>query len=86
MFFAIFISFVRGKKPGQGTGFDIKDDDLLEMEQCRELVVASAIFGNHHCSMIVLSILVLKEVSFTPLSMVVMNLSSHYAVPLPRKL
>uniref|UniRef100_A0ACD5T880 Uncharacterized protein n=1 Tax=Avena sativa TaxID=4498 RepID=A0ACD5T880_AVESA len=39
--------FVRGKKPGQGTGFDINDDDLLEMEQCRGLVVASAIFGNY---------------------------------------
>nr|CAB3464633.1 unnamed protein product [Digitaria exilis] len=40
----VHCGFVRGKKPGQGTGFDIKDDDLLEMEQCRELVVASAIF------------------------------------------
>jgi hypothetical protein len=39
------IRFVRGKKPGQGTGFDISDDDLLEMEKCRGLVVASAIFG-----------------------------------------
>jgi hypothetical protein len=39
--------FVRGKKPGQGTGFDINDDDLLEMEKCRGLVVASAIFGNY---------------------------------------
>jgi hypothetical protein len=53
MFCIISISFVRGKKPGQGTGFDIKDDDLLEMEQCRELVVASAIFGMHHFSLIV---------------------------------
>ncbi|KAG2626197.1 probable hexosyltransferase MUCI70 [Panicum virgatum] len=43
----VHCGFVRGKKPGQGTGFDIKDDDLLEMEQCRELVVASAIFGNY---------------------------------------
>jgi hypothetical protein len=59
-----FISFVRGKKPGQGTGFDIKDDDLLEMEQCRELVVASAIFGNHQHSLIVLATLVLKDVSY----------------------
>ncbi|VAH21649.1 hypothetical protein VPH35_010544 [Triticum aestivum] len=43
----VHCGFVRGKKPGQGTGFDISDDDLLEMEQCRELVVASAIFGNY---------------------------------------
>ncbi|CAN6359374.1 unnamed protein product [Urochloa humidicola] len=43
----VHCGFVRGKKPGRGTGFDIKDDDLLEMEQCRELVVASAIFGNY---------------------------------------
>ncbi|PWZ10997.1 hypothetical protein Zm00014a_026208 [Zea mays] len=43
----VHCGFVRGKKPGQGTGFDIKDDDLLEMEQCHDLVVASAIFGNY---------------------------------------
>ncbi|KAG8086180.1 hypothetical protein GUJ93_ZPchr0010g10122 [Zizania palustris] len=43
----VHCGFVRGKKPGQGSGFDINDDDLLEMEQCRELVVASAIFGNY---------------------------------------
>ncbi|XP_062231968.1 probable hexosyltransferase MUCI70 isoform X1 [Phragmites australis] len=43
----VHCGFVRGDKPGKGTGFDIKDDDLLEMEQCRELVVASAIFGNY---------------------------------------
>jgi hypothetical protein len=42
----VHCGFVRGKKPGQGSGFDINDDDLLEMEKCRELVVASAIFGN----------------------------------------
>ena len=64
MLYAFFISFVRGKKPGQGTGFDIKDDDLLEMEQCRELVVASAIFGNHNCILIVLYTLVSKDVSY----------------------
>ncbi|KQK05237.1 uncharacterized protein LOC100838689 isoform X2 [Brachypodium distachyon] len=43
----VHCGFVRGKKPGQGTGFDINNDDLLEMEQCRGLVVASAIFGNY---------------------------------------
>ena len=41
----VMVRFVRGKKPGQGTGFDIDDADLLEMEQCRGVVVASAIFG-----------------------------------------
>ncbi|RRT79517.1 hypothetical protein B296_00000827 [Ensete ventricosum] len=37
--------FVKGKKPGQGTGFDINDTDLLEMEECHDVVIASAIFG-----------------------------------------
>ncbi|GMJ14679.1 MUCILAGE-RELATED 70 [Hibiscus trionum] len=37
--------FVKGSKPGRGTGFDIDDNDLLEMEQCHGVVVASAIFG-----------------------------------------
>lgn len=32
-------------KPGRQTGFDIDDSDLLEMENCRGVVVASAIFG-----------------------------------------
>ncbi|KAK6915992.1 Protein of unknown function DUF616, partial [Dillenia turbinata] len=39
--------FVGGTKPGHNTGFDIDESDLLEMEQCREEVVASAIFGNY---------------------------------------
>ncbi|XP_062096141.1 probable hexosyltransferase MUCI70 [Humulus lupulus] len=38
--------FVRGIKPGGNTGFDIDDTDLLAMEQCQGVVVASAIFGN----------------------------------------
>ncbi|XVF87480.1 hypothetical protein PTKIN_Ptkin18bG0123400 [Pterospermum kingtungense] len=37
--------FVKGSKPGHGTGFDIDDNDLLEMERCYGVVVASAIFG-----------------------------------------
>ncbi|TYJ30510.1 hypothetical protein E1A91_A06G135300v1 [Gossypium mustelinum] len=37
--------FVKGSKPGRGSGFDINDDDLLKMEQCHGVVVASAIFG-----------------------------------------
>ena len=36
---------MRGVKPGRNTGFDINDDDLHDMEQCRGVVVASAIFG-----------------------------------------
>ncbi|XP_008792270.2 uncharacterized protein LOC120112295 [Phoenix dactylifera] len=43
----VHCGFVGGKKPGQGTGFDIDDADLLDMEQCRGVVVASAIFGNY---------------------------------------
>ncbi|GMH15845.1 hypothetical protein Nepgr_017686 [Nepenthes gracilis] len=42
----VHCGFVRGTKPGHGTGFDIADADLLDMEQCRGIVVASAIFGN----------------------------------------
>lgn len=37
--------FVGGIKPGRNTGFDINDGDLHDMEQCRGVVVASAIFG-----------------------------------------
>ncbi|XP_020577199.1 uncharacterized protein LOC110022525 isoform X2 [Phalaenopsis equestris] len=43
----VYCGFVGGKKPGQGTGFDIDDDDLLEMDKCHGVVVASAIFGNY---------------------------------------
>ncbi|XP_061375593.1 probable hexosyltransferase MUCI70 [Gastrolobium bilobum] len=42
----VHCGFVRGIKPGQNTGFDMDEDDLLAMEQCRGIVVASAIFGN----------------------------------------
>ncbi|PKU77273.1 uncharacterized protein LOC110094319 isoform X1 [Dendrobium catenatum] len=43
----VHCGFVGGKKPGQGTGFDIDDDDLLEMDKCHGVVVASAIFGKY---------------------------------------
>lgn len=36
---------MKGSKPGRQTGFDIDESDLLEMEQCQGVVVASAIFG-----------------------------------------
>ena len=39
------ISFVKGPQPGRNTGFDIDEADLLEMKQCRGIVVASAVFG-----------------------------------------
>ncbi|KAI3818738.1 hypothetical protein L1987_12555 [Smallanthus sonchifolius] len=41
----VHCGFVRGDKPGLKTSFDIDDSDLFEMDQCREVVVASAIFG-----------------------------------------
>ncbi|XP_039121680.1 uncharacterized protein LOC120258374 [Dioscorea cayenensis subsp. rotundata] len=43
----VHCGFVKGNKPGHGTGFDMDDDDLLEMERCHGVVVASAIFGNY---------------------------------------
>ncbi|XP_014519182.1 uncharacterized protein LOC106776291 [Vigna radiata var. radiata] len=43
---SVHCGFVRGTKPGRNTGFDMDEDDLLEMEQCHGIVVASAIFGN----------------------------------------
>ncbi|KVH96997.1 Protein of unknown function DUF616 [Cynara cardunculus var. scolymus] len=41
----VHCGFVRGDKPGRNTGFDIDDSDLFEMDECRGVVVASAIFG-----------------------------------------
>ncbi|XP_019419783.1 PREDICTED: uncharacterized protein LOC109330173 isoform X2 [Lupinus angustifolius] len=43
---SVHCGFVRGAKPGHNTGFDLDEDDLVAMEQCRGIVVASAIFGN----------------------------------------
>ncbi|KAK7362840.1 hypothetical protein VNO77_04964 [Canavalia gladiata] len=42
----VYCGFVRGIKPGRNSGFDIDEVDLLEMERCNGVVVASAIFGN----------------------------------------
>ncbi|XP_059659084.1 probable hexosyltransferase MUCI70 isoform X2 [Cornus florida] len=42
---SVHCGFVRGNKPGRHTGFDIDDSDLLDMQQCHGVVVASAIFG-----------------------------------------
>ncbi|KAJ0836581.1 hypothetical protein HanRHA438_Chr16g0768581 [Helianthus annuus] len=41
----VHCGFVRGDRPGNKTGFDIDDSDLFEMDQCRGVLVASAIFG-----------------------------------------
>ncbi|XP_045823642.1 probable hexosyltransferase MUCI70 isoform X2 [Trifolium pratense] len=43
---SVYCGFVRGTKPGHNTGFDIDEDDLLEMDHCNGVVVASAVFGN----------------------------------------
>ncbi|GER48182.1 hypothetical protein STAS_25351 [Striga asiatica] len=42
---SVHCGFVKGTKPGHQTGFDINESDLLEMENCRGIIVASAIFG-----------------------------------------
>ncbi|KAL9263778.1 putative hexosyltransferase MUCI70 [Drosera capensis] len=42
----VHCGFIRGPRPGHGTGFNIDDADLHDTEQCRGIVVASAIFGN----------------------------------------
>ncbi|KAJ4703487.1 Inner membrane protein oxaA [Melia azedarach] len=41
---SVHCGFVKGK-PGRGTGYDLDEEDILEMEQCRGVVVVSAIFG-----------------------------------------
>ncbi|KAK7246505.1 hypothetical protein RIF29_41374 [Crotalaria pallida] len=43
---SVHCGFVRGPKAGRNTGFDLDEEDLDAMEQCRGIVVASAIFGN----------------------------------------
>ncbi|RID46289.1 hypothetical protein BRARA_I02961 [Brassica rapa] len=40
----VHCGFVKGPQPGRNTGFDIDEADLLEMQQCRGIVVASAVF------------------------------------------
>ncbi|GAA0151186.1 hypothetical protein LIER_09963 [Lithospermum erythrorhizon] len=41
----VHCGFVKGVKPGLQTGFDIDESDLLDMESCQGVVVASAVFG-----------------------------------------
>ncbi|KAJ4894736.1 hypothetical protein Rs2_21530 [Raphanus sativus] len=40
----VHCGFVKGPQPGRNTGFDMDEADLLEMKQCRGIVVASAVF------------------------------------------
>lgn len=47
----VLIRFVKGSKPGNQSGFDIDEADLLELEEFHEVIVASAIFGMvSHCN------------------------------------
>lgn len=41
----VHCGFVKGSKPGDQSGFDIDEADLMELEQFHEVIVASAIFG-----------------------------------------
>ncbi|KAH9626016.1 hypothetical protein KSS87_006986 [Heliosperma pusillum] len=43
----VHCGFVRGSKPGRGSGFDIDEDDLSELDKYYDVIVASAIFGNY---------------------------------------
>ncbi|XP_074311096.1 putative hexosyltransferase MUCI70 [Silene latifolia] len=43
----VHCGFVRGSKPGRGSGFDIDEDDLSELDKYYNVIVASAIFGNY---------------------------------------
>lgn len=41
---SLHCGFAKGR-PGRGTGYDLDEEDILEMEQCCGIVVVSAIFG-----------------------------------------
>lgn len=43
----VHCGFVKGSKPGRGSGFNIDEDDLLELDKYHDVIVASAIFGNY---------------------------------------
>lgn len=43
----VHCGFVKGSRPGRGSEFDIDEDDLAELEQYHDVIVASAIFGNY---------------------------------------
>ncbi|PNX80075.1 hypothetical protein L195_g036070, partial [Trifolium pratense] len=43
----VHCGFVKGSRPGRRTGFDFDEEDLLELDQYHDIIVASAIFGNY---------------------------------------
>ncbi|KAI5411881.1 probable hexosyltransferase MUCI70 [Lathyrus oleraceus] len=43
----VHCGFVKGSRPGRLTGFDFDEEDLLELDQYHDIIVASAIFGNY---------------------------------------
>ncbi|XP_047311730.1 probable hexosyltransferase MUCI70 [Impatiens glandulifera] len=43
----VHCGFVKGCRPGFQTGFDIDENDIRELQQFHEVIVASAIFGNY---------------------------------------
>ncbi|OIV92407.1 hypothetical protein TanjilG_23007 [Lupinus angustifolius] len=43
----VHCGFVKGSRPGFRTGFDFDEEDLLELDQYHDVIVASAIFGNY---------------------------------------
>ncbi|KAL2944291.1 Protein FAM83H [Bienertia sinuspersici] len=43
----VHCGFVKGSRPGRGSGFDIDEDDLSELDKHHGVIVASAIFGNY---------------------------------------
>lgn len=55
------IRFVGGTKPGRNTGFDMDEDDLLYMEQCTGVVVASYIFGVYFIMPILYSLTLVRH-------------------------
>lgn len=57
------ISFAKGR-PGRGTGYDLDEEDILEMEQCRGIVVVSAIFSNARYILPFPSFICVKPIEF----------------------
>ncbi|KAK7324575.1 hypothetical protein VNO77_28249 [Canavalia gladiata] len=43
----VHCGFVKGSRPGCQTGFDFDEEDLLELDQYHDVIVASAVFGNY---------------------------------------
>ncbi|KAE8733614.1 putative ubiquitin-conjugating enzyme E2 24-like [Hibiscus syriacus] len=43
----VHCGFVKGSQPGHLTGFDFDESDLEELQQFREIIVASGIFGKY---------------------------------------